>query len=551
MPDQASLDPATAPAAPTPAATFRPEVGAAEPVGSPVTRVPLPVKIAAGSGEACINIGVNIPKNLLFTVYNIVLGVSPTLLGIALFIPRLWDAVLDPLMGSISDNARNRFGRRRPFMLVGGLLTAVLIGLLCVFPRPAWVIGFVGDANASLLGFTASFGWDEVFYASWLMVVSMLFYAALTVFAVPYGALTMEMTGDYAERTRVMSFRTLFTYLSGLLMGWMYPFIRGVDWAFLQDPVTGELDPIKSTWVVGAFLVALILVCSLLPTLFVREPTRTAASNAAPKINVIDGLKESLRSRAFLLIIGAYTIGFLGVIMVIGLGQYVCFYHVYGGDQETGSFVQGWAQTFAVAMGILTTFLINRLAGVFEKKTLLLGALASAFLGGLLSWWLYDPGFATRELRFFVNDEGSAWLNISFHPLVISYSLIWPGLAGLLIMSNSMIADLCDVDELKTGQRREGMYWAVFNWIQKTAISVALLFSGVILSVVGFDADQKTQTPETLWQMRFAYALVVCGGVAVAAGLVVLIPLSRERMEAVRAELSERADVLGRGSVRG
>ena len=528
-------DPADAPAAPTPIGTFAP----AEPRPPKAeSTVPLPVKVAAGTGEACINIGVNIPKNLLFPVYNIVLGVNPTLLGIALFVPRLWDAVLDPLMGSISDNSRGRFGRRRPYMLVGGLLTALAIGLLCVFPRPETVKGWVGDASVGWF----EFGWDDAFYAVYLMVVSMLFYACLTVFAVPYGALTMEMTRDYDERTRVMSFRTLFTYVSGLLIGWLYA-IAQADWDILKRPGTDEIDPVRGTYAVGILLVVVILVCALLPTLFVREPHRTAASNAKPKINVWEGLKESLRSKPFLLIIAAYTVGFLGVIMVIGLGQYVCYYHVYGGDQTTGSFVQGWAHTFAVLMGILATFLINRLSGVFEKKTLLLGALASSFLGGLLSWFLYDPGFATSELRFPPSaDAGSAWLNISFHPLAISYALIWPGLAGLLILSNSMIADLCDVDELNTGQRREGMYWAVFNWIQKTAISIALLFSGVILDVVGFDGESKVQTESTIFQMRLAYVLVVCGGVACAAVLVWLIPLSRERMEAVRAQLAERGE---------
>ena len=84
------------------------------------------------------------------------------------------------------------------------------------------------------------------------------------------------------------------------------------------------------------------------------------------------------------------------------------------------------------------------------------------------------------------------------------------------------------------------MYWAVFNWIQKTAISVALLFSGVILDVVDFDGDLTVQTPDTIFQMRIAYLLVVCGGVACAAALVVMIPLSRERMERVRAELAAR-----------
>ena len=237
------------------------------------------------------------------------------------------------------------------------------------------------------------------------------------------------------------------------------------------------------------------------------------------------------------MIIAAYTVGFLGVIMVIGLGQYVNYYHVYGGDTGTGSIVQGWAHTLAVICGIIAVVVINRLADRFEKKTLLIGALLCSFLGGLLSWVLYDPGLPTVNLIGWLPGD-HRW---PFHPLSFSYALIWPGLAGLLIMSNSMIADVCDIDELKTGQRREGMYWAVFNWIQKTAISIALLFSGVILDVVGFDAELHTQTETAIFRMRLAYLLVVCGGVGLAIFIVALIPLNRRRIEAVREELEQRA----------
>ena len=200
---------------------------------SRVAPVPLGTKVAAGAGEAVINVGINLPKNFAFPIYNLILGVNPTLLGIALFIPRIWDAVLDPLMGSISDNTRSRWGRRKPYMLAGGLLTALAVGLLCFFPR--------GMHERLGEGVMFGFSHGDLFYAGYLMVMSMLFYTVMTVFAVPYGALTMELTSDYADRTRVMSFRTFFTYGSGLLIGWLYA-IASADWAILKDPVTGQPD---------------------------------------------------------------------------------------------------------------------------------------------------------------------------------------------------------------------------------------------------------------------------------------------------------------------
>ncbi|MEO0514295.1 MAG: MFS transporter [Planctomycetota bacterium] len=255
-------------------------------------RVALRTKVAAGTGEAVINIGINIPKNFSFLIYNIVLGVTPTLLGIALFIPRIWDAFLDPLMGAISDNTRSRFGRRRPYMLMGGVMTAAGIGLLCVFPR-----GMHEVLPGQIWGIDRS----DLFYAGYLMAVSMVFYTFMTVFAVPYGALTMEITRDYSERTRVMSFRTLFTYASGLLIGWLYA-IAEADWDLLTDPTTGEPDPIRGSYAIGALLVVVVLVCALVPTLLVCEPKQ--AVTARPRTPVLRGLAITLKGRAFLLCVG-------------------------------------------------------------------------------------------------------------------------------------------------------------------------------------------------------------------------------------------------------
>lgn len=491
----------------------------------PRDRLPVRTKLAAGVGEAASNIGINLPKNFAFPIYNLVLGVNPTLLGIALMIPRLWDAITDPLVGALSDNTRSRWGRRRPWMLAGGLLSALGILLLCVFPRD--VSAWVGEGV--WLGYTRI----DWFYAAYLCAMSMLFYTALTLFSVPYGALTMELTSDYHERTRVMTFRTFFTYASGMLIGWLFA-ISKLD--VFKDPVTGEQDTVKGAYAVGLLVAAILIVATLTPTLFLRE--RVAASASKPKIPILKGLASTLRVRGFLLIIAAYTLGFLGVIMVIGLGQYVNFFYVFGGDQKTGAFVQGWAHTTAVLLGMATTICINLFGHRFEKKTVLIACLSCSCIGGIASWFFYRPD--APQFVFETTIFGLPF-KYHFHMLSISYALIWPGLAGLLVMTSSMIADVCDIDELSTGARREGTYWAVFNWIQKTAISIALLLSGGILDWVGFDAKLPAQSEQTLWLMRVAYMAVVSGSVALAIVLVLLVPISRRRMAEVRQSLQAKA----------
>ena len=534
-----------------------PAAEAAAPPAAPNSeRVPLGTKIAAGSGEAAINVGVNIPNNFSFLVYNLGLSVSPTLLGVALFIPRLWDAVIDPVMGSVSDNSTSRFGRRKPYMLLGALLSIAGIFAICYVPGGIDSASWAGREWGPVLnfGFAAldlHVPLRDWAYAGILTGICLLFYTALTIFAVPYGALTMELTSDYEERTRVMSFRTLFTYLSGLLMAWLFPIARAAE------------NTRQGALIVGGVLAVLLAVVTLAPTFLVRERTKRDVRGPGvkdvrqgPKVGLWKGVATTLRQPILLMIIAAYTVGFLGVIMVIKLGQYVAMYHVYGGGErgiDDGAFMQGWALTLAIFCGIGTVFAINRLSGRVEKKFLLIGALGCAFLGGLLSWVFYSPDFPTlkQTIPLFGDAGNGGWLfwlpdriEFWFHPLAVSLALIWPGLAGLLIMSNSMIADVCDIDELKTGQRREGMYWAVFNWVQKTAIGVALLFSGVILDLVGYVSDTAVhvQTDQTVWNMRLAYMLVVCGGVAVSAAIVAFIPLNKRRMQEVRDELVARRE---------
>ncbi|MEM8875540.1 MAG: MFS transporter [Planctomycetota bacterium] len=517
-------------------------------------RIPLHTKVAAGAGEGAINIGVNIPPNFSFLVYNLGLAVSPTLLGVALFIPRIWDAVIDPVMGSVSDNSTSKWGRRKPFMLIGALLSIAGIFAICYVPGgidnqswsntewgPVLNFGFATlDLNVPLRDWA---------YAGILTFVCIIFYTCLTVFAVPYGALTMELTSDYEERTRVMSFRTLFTYLTGFFLAWLYPIVKASE-----DTRTGAI-------VVGSILAVLLAVIMFAPTFFVPERTKRREAGGGledvrkqPKVGIWKSIVTTIKQPILLMIVAAYTIGFLGVIMVLKLGLYVAIFHVYGGGEQgetDGAYMQGWAQTFAIIMGLITVLIINRLATKVEKKWLLIGALMSSFIGGLLSWWLYSPDFGTFKQIIplfgdFGNESWYFWLpdriNFWFHPLAISFALIWPGLAGLLIMSNSMIADVCDLDELKTGQRREGSYWAVFNWIQKMAIGVALLFSGAILDLVGYvsEAGVKTQTLDVINNMRWAYMLVVCGGVGLAAVIVLFIPLNKQRMENVRVELEAK-----------
>ncbi|MEZ6193886.1 MAG: MFS transporter [Phycisphaerales bacterium] len=518
----------------------------------PEDRLSLGTKLCAGVGESVINIGINMPKTFGFVIYNLVMGVDAVLLGIVLAIPRLWDGLIDPIMGGISDNTRGRWGRRKPYMLIGGIASAIGMALICI--PPTFMEGWFSDET--MRGFEIPwFGESIALYFTtldWMaslyfILISLTFYTFLTVFSVPYGALTMELTSDYTERTRLMSFRTTFTYISGITFGWIL-YATKADWFVELATRNGAQDPVKTgeiygTWAVGGFMALCIFAAAMVPTLFVKEPFKTH-KRAQEKVPVIKGLVQTLRIPAFVLIIAAYTLAFFGIIMVIHLGQYISIYHVHGGDKKDGFLAMSYAQTFAPFVGLFTVYMLNRLSDSIEKKLAWAGCMCISLTGAILAWFLFSP-----DIGYFRQDvviPVLGWtLDLYLHPLCIAFVMLFPGLGATLVLSYSMIADVCDIDELATGNRREGMFWAVFNWIQKSALSISLLFTGVTLWVAGFDEDLAVQTPDTVLSMRQWFTFTMVGTFTIAILLVLCIPLNRNRMNEIRDQLEARRGHLG------
>jgi len=135
------------------------------------TRVPLSRKLIWGSGGAADNILYNGMNSLVLPIFNVGLGVDAVKLGFAIGLPRILDAITDPLIGNFSDNLRTRWGRRRPLIFLGVIFAALLVGLLFSPPR--------------------SFGEEQLFW--WFLIVCALFYVAYTFFMIPYSALGLEI----------------------------------------------------------------------------------------------------------------------------------------------------------------------------------------------------------------------------------------------------------------------------------------------------------------------------------------------------------------------
>ncbi len=435
----------------------------------------------------------NLMQNSIMTVASpvmvISLGMNPALLGVAVFISRIWDAFTDPLMGSISDNTRTRFGRRRPYMLVGGVLAGlVLIGF--------WQIPAGMSDTANFI---------------WFLGGLILFYTCYTVFNVPCNALGYELSSNYNERTRIMALRSIFASASSFAIHWQYKMTQ-------LDRFEDTLDGIHT---VAIFVGVLIIATTAIPAIFSRERLAETVAASQEKIPFFSSTKTTFRNRNFVLLMGAIVATCLGLFMVSSLGTFINIYYVCGGSEKEGATIMALGGTIYGLAGLLTVPLLTFVSGRIGKKKTLIWGLSLAFLGVLLKWFTYTPE----------------------HPYLqfITLAFMAPSLQALWMLTPSIVADICDEDELATGVRREGMYSAVYGYLMKIGMSIAYLVTGFLLNATGFDAELGgNQTESAIFWLRFLFVLVPGIGLFVALVLVSRLTTSQERAEEVKYLLEKR-----------
>ncbi len=469
-------------------------------------RVPLYEKTALGIGALAAFFGYAGISILAYPVYNMMLGVSAAWIGVALMIPRLWDAFTDPVMGRISDNFHSRFGRRKPF-IVGG---AVAMGLLFVL---IWYVPH---------------DWSNPLKLTWFIAFQVLYYSAYTVFSVPYTALTYEMTPDYDERTRVMAFCAFFHKFGELLGGWMLP-LATVLGIWLVDGANDLSMPgvLAMGWIVGIGIMAMI---GSLPGLLVKERfTRKTATQR--KVTLWDGVKGACSSTPFLILVAIIVLNTLSGVLAMGIDQYILVYFMNNGDKAAGLIQKGLLTSGYGIVGFASIPVITWLAGRFGKKGSLYFVYGLMVLGGIMKWFIFTPGHPVFHVG-----------KVGIDPIILIDPLLCgPMWVAVKIMLASMMADICDEDELKHGQRREGMFSAVFSWIEKMVVSLAYLGTGFALALAHFNPDLGgNQAPETFTRMRLFLAGAPALTAALAIGAIFFYPLTANRAANTRKQLEKR-----------
>ena len=458
---------------------------------NPEDQVPLKQKIGVGAGGFPFQNGGLAIQYLGQPVYQIVLGLNPVLFGLAMTIPRILDALTDPIMGSISDKFRSRWGRRRPFIFSGALLMAVTYIMIWMVPR--------------------DFSQQGLF--AWLVVSSILFFLSYTIFSIPLTGMTYELTPDYHERTRVMAFWGFFFNLGNLFINWYAPAATS---GFFGDSITG------ARWVsvlVGALVFGGM---GVLPAILGRERYYEVAQKEqeAEKIGFIASVRQIASSRPLLVVICLIlSLNFCATIAG-SLAQYIVIYHVKGGDIVAGITLNAMNGTGFAIIGFAAIPPISWLATRMGKRQAMFSVLGLAVLGGLLKWFIFTPDMPYLLLLDSVLN-GPVWVAI-----------------GVLIPA--MMADLCDWDEHKYKERREGMISAIFSWITKVGLSFTFLFSGFALAISHFDSNLTMQSVETISRMRYFFVGASVLAPLLAMAFLAFYSISEKCAHEIRIDLEAR-----------
>lgn len=427
------------------------------------------------------------------------MGFPTWMWGILFFLPRAYDAILDPIMGFISDNTRSKWGRRRQYVLIG----AVMMG-----------IGFVAMWQLYRTdGLTHNF----VYFLLW----SLLFFTGLTVFSIPYVAMGYEMSDDFHERTSIMAVAQWIGQWAWVIAPWFWVVMYDPKWFASADSAARTL----SVWV-GVICMLLAMVPALfIPSRSTQDDTHltplTLSNVGVGLREMFDGFKEAFACVPFRKLCFSTFLIFNAFNTVAAFSFFIVVYHLFKGNTAAAGI---WPTLFGSVGALVTTFaVIPTVAWLSKrvgKKVAFMVSQGISLIGYLLLWFLMVPG--------------KPWMFMFALPF---FSF---GIGGLFTLMMSMTADVCDLDELATGKRREGIFGAIYWWMVKLGFAVAGLLSGAIMSLVAFTPGAALQPEGAVDGLRLFYSAVPIVGTLLALWIMRDYDLDEQRALEVHAELQRR-----------
>ncbi len=467
-------------------------------MSTPSKSVPFGQKVAFGIGMLA-----NQMFPAILGIFMVVLvqdlGFPGWMWGLIFFVPRVFDALTDPIMGFISDNTKSKWGRRRQYVFVG----AIIMGISYVM---MWQLYKDNTVN-----------YNFTYFMAW----SFVFYFGLTIFSVPYVAMGYEMSDDFHERTNIMAVAQWIGQWAWVIAPWFWVIIYDPEWFASPEAATREL----AIWV-GVICAILAMV----PAIFIKSESTvdrdyeslSLSNSMSSLVKIAKSFVEAFKIKAFRQLCIATFFIFNAFNTVAAFSFFIIVYYLFNGDAGAAGI---WPTLFGCVGALATTFIvipiITRLSKVWGKKKTFLISQGVSIIGYLMFLVLFVPG---KPYLFLI-----ALPFFSF------------GIGGLFTLMMSMTADVIDLDELNTGKRREGIFGAIYWWMVKFGFAIAGGLSGIILSVVGFDAaNAAADQVDAITGLRYVFTGLPIFGTLIAIFVMRDYEISEERANEVRVALDAR-----------
>ncbi len=432
---------------------------------------------------------------------TVILHIPSIAAGIIVAISVIWDAITDPWIGHISDQTRSkRFGRRHGYLLLGG----------------------IGTALGMLLLWSISPQYSDVHKMVLLVLYVLLSKTMLTFYGAPYFAMGATLSQDYDERSSLQSFRSAF-HVFGMIIA-----VAGMTVVFFHstaDYPKGQLNPDAYP----AMGIAVAIITFIIALFTIRTLPKDYNDSHTPQPSGISAIWQHARAclvnsnfRAIVVMIFLIEVGFQ---ISITIGFHVSTYTY----QLTGPQI-GLLGVTILVFSIFSQPLWIYLSRRFEKKTALI-------IGMLLG----ITGFIGLPIMY----VGLAWLPLN-QPNTIAGMMVFSVLSGIgngafMSLPFSMLSDSADQSELTSGKKQAGLFFGLYQFAYKAGIAISVLISGVLLDVIGFDAQLLQQAPDTRYYLAMVPAWLLILLAPVIYWQASQYQLDRATHQEIRRQLAQRA----------
>jgi GPH family glycoside/pentoside/hexuronide:cation symporter len=461
------------------------------------SKVPMGQKIAFGIGMLANQM---FPAALgIFMVVLVQdLGFPGWMWGVIYLFPRLFDAFLDPIMGYISDNTKSKYGRRRPYVIIGGIITGFAFIMM-------WQLYKVAGVD-----------YNFAYFMFW----SFIFYLGITIFSVPYVAMGYEMSNDFHERTSIMATAQWIGQWAWVIAPWFWVIMYDPEWFKSAEVATRSL----------AFWVGIIFaICAIIPGIFIKSKSTLEEDYSPLNIkNIGSSLREigagfmsAFKMKPFRQLCIATFLVYNAFMTIASFSFFIIVYKLFDGNAGAAGI---WPTLFGCLGALGTTFfvipIVTRMSKKMGKKKAFIISQGISIVGYLMLWFLFIPG---KPYMF-----------------IFALPLFSFGIGSLFLLMMSMTADVIDLDELNTGLRREGTFGAIYWLMVKFGFAIAGGLSGVIMTTVGFDSGSPTQPEGAVDGLRLAFSGIPVVGTIIAMYVMRNYNVTEESAGEVREELDKR-----------